>query len=735
MIQIFNHSHSLMHMNSSLLFSRLSGVTLAVLALMAASAQAQQAQRAEPAGKARAAAQAALTENEPAEDEYEATMPTVYVTGTSENSVTKGYIGYDQAEVTRNQLTIKETPQAVDVLDIQKNKNYGTNDLSSILEGNAGIDATYDMRGESIKIRGFSADASDIYRDGIRESGQVRRSTANIERVEILKGPSSVLYGRSSGGGVINMVSKFANFTQRRTVGLAYGSWANRSATVDINQVINPNVAVRLTGEASEANSFRSTVNTRGRMLSPSVTVRAGKLSWTGQYTWDSARRVPDRNPERHVYEQMGLSWRRGFARPGDFVKDDLSVLRSDLAWAINGSWDLRWQLAHRSASQDFDHYFGGTYDAATRLLGQNYAWQETANKTLSSALTLNGRFATGAIEHKLTAGLDWSREKRDPLLSTRRDQPINPFAAPDTWGRLNPRPTATLDNHHRAHSAGLFVQDLISLRPDVKVLVGGRHDRYKFRSTNIRKQSSGYDGSTFSPNVGVVWDINADHTVYAAWNRSFAPYGGNGYLTVDATANPATFNTDPEQSRQIEVGVKSDWLDRKLSTTLSVYNLEHTNIRYRPDPNDLTRWAVRGKERSRGVELNVMGRVHPQWFVRGSLGLMSAKIVENRQNRAEEGRYLTNTARINGNLFVRYAPRPWFAEAGLTHIGKRYYYISNEEHGLPAFTRLDALVGYSAAPWNFTLALQNVTNKKYWRSNAMPGSPRAVMLKASYEF
>ena len=183
----------------------------------------------------------------------------------------------------------------------------------------------------------------------------------------------------------------------------------------------------------------------------------------------------------------QGLSWRRGFARPGDFVKDDLSVLRSDLAWAINGSWDLRWQLAHRSASQDFDHYFGGTYDAATRLLGQNYAWQETANKTLSSALTLNGRFATGAIEHKLTAGLDWSREKRDPLLSSRSDQPINPFAAPGTWGRLNPRPAATIDNHHRAHSSGLFVQDLISLRPDVKVLVGGRHDRYKFRSTNIQ--------------------------------------------------------------------------------------------------------------------------------------------------------------------------------------------------------------------------------------------------------
>ena len=118
----------------------------------------------------------------------------------------------------------------------------------------------------------------------------------------------------------------------------------------------------------------------------------------------------------------------------------------------------------------------------------------------------------------------------------------------------------------------------------------------------------------------------------------------------------------------------------RTGTSLIVIYNLEHTNIRYRPDPNDLTRWAVRGKERSRGVELNVMGHVHPQWFVRGSLGLMSAKIVENRQNRAEEGRYLTNTARINGNLFVRYAPRPWFAEAGLTHIGKRYYQLRSEE-------------------------------------------------------
>ena len=122
----------------------------------------------------------AHADDEPEQGGYAATLPTVTVVGQPETSILKGYIDYGEAAVTRNGLRTKEIPQTVDTLNIQKNKNYGTNDLSSILEGNAGIDAAYDMRGESIMLRGFNADANDIYRDGVRESGQVRRSTANI---------------------------------------------------------------------------------------------------------------------------------------------------------------------------------------------------------------------------------------------------------------------------------------------------------------------------------------------------------------------------------------------------------------------------------------------------------------------------------------------------------------------------------------------------------------------------
>lgn len=689
------------------------------------------------APRASASAPGAATESATdGEDGYVAVLPTVVVTGTAETSATKGYVGYEEADVTRNQRPVKEVPQTIDVLDIQKNKNYGTNDLSAILEGNAGIDAAYDMRGESILIRGFSADASDIYRDGVRESGQVRRSTANIERVEILKGPASVLYGRSAGGGVINMVSKFADFNTRRSVGLGYGSWAQRTATLDINQKVNEHVALRLTGEVARANSFRSAIHSRGEMLSPSVTVRAGQLSWTGQYTYDSAWRVPDRGPTKNVYAAMGVPYDQGFARPGDFVRDDLRVWRSDLNYALSSNWDLRWQLAHRDASQDFDHYFGGTYNAARGVLDQSYAWQETSNQTLSSALTLNGRVKTGGLTHHLTMGLDLSRERRDPTLATLRNQAIDPFSDPASWPRVNPRPPATTINRHRGNASGLFIQDLIGLTPTLKVLVGGRYDRYEFGSTDINSKHSSYRGSAFSPNAGVVWDITPTHTAYASWNKSFAPYGGNGYLGVTATADPATFNASPEQSRQFEVGIKSEWLDRRLSTTLSIYDLERANIRYRPNPDDLTHWAVRGKERSRGIELSTLGRVHPQWYLRGSLGLMSAKVVEDKASPQREGWPLNNTSRVTSNLFVRYAPRPWYAEVGVTHLGKRLYTTSQgTPENLPGFTRVDAMVGYTHANWNFTFAVHNVFNTRYWRASSMPGSPRAFTLKGSYQF
>lgn len=378
-----------------------------------------------------------------------AVLPTLKIEAMSELDPIKSYVDYDQANVTRNGLKKKDIPQTIDTIDVQKYKIYGSNDLSVMLQGTPGVSTSYDTRGDGITLRGFSADSGDIYRDGIRESGQVRRSTANIERIEILKGPASVLYGRSAGGGVVNMVSKYANFDSKSSVGTYVGSYDNYGATADINQVLNDNWAVRLTGEYGEADSFRSGIDSKIEMISPSFTYKNDDetLTWTTQYTYDKLGRVPDRGPSYSILP-AGTSIKTGFAQKGDYVDDVLQVIRTDVKYQYAPNWNFHWALSYRQAYQNFDNFFGGTYcnnnltlEATPKActwngyIRQSYAWQETMNKTITNTFDISGSFKTGTIEHQLLVGADVSREDRSPKLGNYSSG----TGVPRYYGFINP--------------------------------------------------------------------------------------------------------------------------------------------------------------------------------------------------------------------------------------------------------------------------------------------------------
>jgi len=670
------------------------------------------------------------------------TLPAVQVTGDQYDADDVRPEGVTTA--TKTYMAPKDIPQAIDTLEVNKYKSYGINDLSVMLDGVPGVNTNYDMRGEGVYIRGFQADSGDIYRDGVRESGQVRRSTANVERIEILKGPGAVLYGRGSGGGVINLVSKQARFDAKSSVTLRAGSWDNYGGTIDINRVVNNHVAVRLTADREQAHSFRSGIRNRNEMISPSILVdtRTG-LRWTGQYTYDNVWRRPDRGP---VYGELpaGISIRQGFAHPDDYVEDRLRVLRSDLSYDFNPAWSLRWVASKREASQDFDHVFGGTYcNAAGRtaagaactypgLMRQNYAWQATNNKTTTHTLDLTGRAELAGMRHELLIGLEHSEEERQPqVYGTVPGPTIDPFNP--VWpARPAQRPDPTQNNLHEAASRALYVQDFVHLAPQWKLLVGARYDSYDFDTLNrLTGTTRAASGSSVSPRAGLVWQPVREHSVYTSYSKSYSPYGGRGMLGVSGAQDD-----EPRYSRQVEAGVKSDWLDGGLSTQLAAYQLEHYNIRYQPDAvNSPLEWAVRGKERSRGIEFSLAGRVAPSWYVRGGVGLMSAKVAEDRSAPANVGKRLMNTAQRNGNLFLRYAPQgPWYGEIGVTHTSERYSNAANTAR-VPGYTRWDALVGWRAAPWTVTLAISNLLDKEYWRSSSMPGAPRSVLVSANYQF
>lgn len=679
----------------------------------------------------------------------------------SEVTVQADALDYDDSRpktvstATKTHMDLKDVPQTVTTLEVSKFKVYGINDLSVLLDGVPGVDTAYDMRGDGVMIRGFSADGGDIYRDGIRTSGQIRRSTANIERIEVLKGPASVLYGRGAGGGVVNMISKQANFESVSSVGVRMGTHSNRGGTVDINRVVSDNVAVRLTADYEQADSFRKGIKNRNKMVSPSIAYDNHQgLTWLGQYTWDNVWRRPDRAPS---YDNLpgDVSFRTAYAHPDDFVQDRMHMFRSVLGYDFRNDWSAKWTLGYHEANQDFDHLYGGSYckGDGTRysdgkacktpgLMTFTRAWQETSNQTLSTALDVTGKAQTFGIGHELLMGYEASQEKRRPDLATSSSDPslaytagVDPYNPVWTAGKT-PHGAATTSNQHKARSQGLYVQDLISLTEQWKVMAGLRWEHYTFKSHNlINDKQRSYSGNALSPRIGVMWQPVPTQSLYVSYSKNFSPYGGRGLLGVSVD-DKTVYDDEPQYSRQVEVGLKSDWLDNTLSSQIAVYNLEKYNIRYQPDAeNDPYTWATRGNERSRGIEASLTGRVAEHWYVRSGVGFQKATVVSDVSSPANEGKQLANTARKTGNVFVRYVPRhDWYAEVGVSYRGSSYTSLANTSER-PSYARWDASIGWRPMPWTVTLAITNVTDKRYWRNSSMPGSPRAVLLTANYLF
>lgn len=394
--------------------------------------------------------------------------------------------------------------------------------------------------------------------------------------------------------------------------------------------------------------------------------------------------------------------------------------------------------MATERRIKNFDHFFGGTI-VNNNQLRQNYAKQETKNNTISNSFVLNKELEFENFKHNFTLGYDNSIEKREPKLWYNRNftATINPYSRSFNAPRYN---TLSTHNRHKAISNGVFFDDLISFNDKYKILLGGRFDFYKFQTDNeITGNNTSYKGHTFSPRIGLLWDFLPDHTAYISYSKSFSPYGGRGIISLSEDLDKVDIK--PQHNIQYEIGLKDNWLDNTINTNLAFFYIEHKNIMYRPDKDDPYTWAQRGKEESSGVELNVLGEIYKNLYLRSSVGYLKTKIVGDKQQPLNEGLPLNDTTKWQGNVFLRYVNNEkWYLESGVTAYSKRYNYsVSNgvlRDNSIPGFMRVDMSGGYNFNKnTQVTLAVNNVLNKKYWRSSARPGDERSFMLNLHYNF
>ncbi len=638
------------------------------------------------------------------------------------------------ATATRTNTPAKLVPQTIDSVKVSDLTAFGQPTLSEALVGIPGVDASGDTRFDGVTIRGFSA-GTDFYLDGFRDDMQYTRDLGNIERVEVLKGPAAVLYGRGSSGGIINRISKKPQKGQESSVTVRVGSDDYQRMAADLSAEPSEAVQLRLNVAQEDNDSFRNGVHGRRTMVAPAMNWDiTDRLSWLLQYERNESHRTPDRGipglngrpadvPRDAVYSDL----RR------DYINDLAQSARSRFTWDVNDDWQVRQQLSLIDLSSQFDN----TY--ITKMEGEQITrtrWQQDLQtRNLASSLEVEGHLQSGPIAHTLLVGTDQGWQERYPKLwrspELKSFNLYNPEALPTYDGKMSP----SSDKRSKVRSTGTYVQDQLTLG-DWQLLLGLRYDHFEVNSRdNIKSSEETITNSALSPRAGLVWSPVEEHALYVSYSKSFMPNGG-ALIGLNEVGNKNN-NLDPEFTRQYETGVKSDWLDGHLATTLSFYRLEMYNKR-RTDPNDNKTVLLTGLQRTDGIELSTRAQLNDEVYLRGGIALQDAEMVEDSINK---GNRPSSVSRLNGELFAGYQQGKlgWFGESGVTAVGDRFADNANTTM-LPGYARVDARAGYRWQHWEAQFGMENLFDTHYYvsatgASQIMPGSPRQVNLTTSYRF
>ncbi|MFM5255161.1 TonB-dependent receptor [Aeromonas hydrophila] len=639
------------------------------------------------------------------------------------------------ATATRTNTPAKLVPQAIDSVKASELTAFGQPTLSEALTGIPGVNASGDTRFDGVNIRGFSA-SNDFYLDGFRDDMQYTRDLGNTERVEVLKGPAAVLYGRGSTGGIVNRVSKKPQKGLESSVSAQVGSFDSRRLAADLNGEAGEQVQLRLNLAQEDKDSFRNGVTSKRTLLAPSVNWEINdKLNWLLQYERNEHDRTPDRGipgvngrpadvPKEYVYSDT----RR------DFIDDVAQSTRSRLTWDINDQWQLRQQLGYTSLDSQFDNTYVTSVkgDQVTRSRWQ----QDLKANSLISNTEAEGQLQTGPVEHRLLVGFEQNWQERTPKLYQNATAiPAGNLYDPGTLPTYDGAMKLSSDANHKVRGYGLYVQDQLSLG-DWHLLAGLRRDDFTVtsRRNDLNKEET-VSVTSLSPRLGLVWNPIEEHAFYASYSKTFTPVGGE---LIGITPGDKNNNLDPQHTRLYEGGVKSDWLDGRLATTLSLYRLEMYNKRSK-DPLDPTKVILTGLQRTEGIELSARAQLTDELYLRGGIAIQDAEQVK--ADADLQGKRPMNVSRQNGELFAGYqsGKQGWFGETGVTAVGDRFADNANTTT-LPGYARFDARAGYRWQQWETQLSVENLTDHDYFvsatsASQIMPGTPRQLHLSAAYRF
>lgn len=635
---------------------------------------------------------------------------------------------------TRTNTPLRDVPQTVTVISKEQIRDQAIQSIGDALRYTPGVAVHQgeNNRDQAI-IRGQSTSA-DFFLNGVRDDVQYYRDPYNLERLETLKGPNAMIFGRGGGGGVINRVTKEANFSPLREITITGGSYYNRRITADFDQPFNNKVAFRLNGVYENSNSFRRFVNLNRFAINPTFTFTPDKdTRITIGYEFARDRRTADRGITSFQGRVADVPVNTFYGNPDDsHVRSNVNILSGTFDRLI-GKFNIHNRTSYGDYDRFYQNYVPGAVNAAKTLVAITTYNNATRRKNLFNQTDLTYIASTGSVKHTLLGGAELGRQLTDNFRNTgffnNTATSVNAsYNDPTIFIPVTFRQAATdADNHLTTSLAAAYVQDQIEINRYVQVIAGLRYDYFDLKYHNNRNNDNlRRIDNLVSPRLGLVIKPITALSVYGNYSVSYLPSSGDQFSSLTSV----TQQVKPEKFTNYEVGVKWD-IRRTLSFTSALYRLDRTNTRA-TDPNNPTAIIQTGSQRTNGFELGLNGNITPRWTMSGGYAYQDA-FITSATTAAAAGKQVGQVPHHNFTLWNKYQFIPKLsAGLGIIHRSDMFVAVDNTVT-LPGYTRADAAVFYSFNEhWRLQANVENLFNTRYIlnadsNTNISPGSPRVL--------
>ena len=644
---------------------------------------------------------------------------------------------------TKTKTDIRNIPQALTVISEKQIEDQSIRSVADLLTFVPGATpGTGESNRDQFTLRGNNTTA-DFFIDGVRDDAQYFRDFYNLDRVEVLKGPNAMIFGRGGGGGIVNRVTKRATFGDFREALTSTDSFGGLRLSGDVNHALSSSVGFRLNGIYEDGDSFRRHVDLKRYGVNPTVAFQAGpdtRIDLSYEYFHD--RRTTDRGVPADGSRPIEGHDRDFFGDPDDsFAKANVNIATFAVEHGLAEGLTIR----NRTSFADYDKFYQNIYPSSfspTTGLVTLDAYNNTNNRqNLFSQTDLIWESRLGGIDQTVLFGFELGRQESrnhrltGTFLNGKTIPASDPTADKDVTFASTPNDA---DNRTRATVAAIYVQDQIRPTDWLEIVAGLRFDSFKLDVNDLRPASADFSrkDELWSPRLGLILKPHDDLSIYTSYSRSYLPQSGDQFSGLTST----TSELKPERFDNYEIGAKWEPIDGLLAT-VAAYQLDRTNTRA-TDPIT-QRTVLTGEQRSKGIELGLERSISDRWQISAGYAWQKAEITERTSacDPAVKSCKVPLVPRHSFSLWNRYdVSNALGLGLGVIARSSSYASISNSVK-LPGYARVDAAAYYKVVRRvEAQVNVENIFGADYFPTahsdnNIAPGAPRTIKAQLRFGF